>query len=101
VIIWKVVGLADFYRFSVISAYYKSHKKCELFADSIARYFLFFTWCVCVCGEGGWEAGYWKWLNLPGERFFLSFGQLAWITMCGGSAFCSNVCISVTMIESL
>jgi hypothetical protein len=52
-------------------------------------------------GERDWEAGYWEWLNLSGERFFLSFGQLARITVCGGNAFCSYVCISVTMIESL
>jgi len=58
---------------------------------------------VCVVGEGWrcWEAEYWKWLNLSGERFFLSFGQLAKITVCGGSAFCSYVCTSVTMIENL
>jgi hypothetical protein len=48
-----------------------------------------------------WEAGYRKWLNLSGERFSLSFGQLAQITVLGGSAFCSYVCISVTVVESL
>jgi hypothetical protein len=31
-----------------------------------------------------WEVGCWKLLNLSGERFFLSFGQLAQITMCVG-----------------
>jgi hypothetical protein len=51
VIIWKVVGQADFYWSSVTCICYQSHKKSELIADSIARYFLFLDGVVWEGGE--------------------------------------------------
>jgi hypothetical protein len=82
---WFLLVFCDLYLLS-------KSQKCELIADSISWYFLFFKWC----GEWGryWEVGYWKWLNLSGERFFHFFGQLARITVCDGSAFCLRIFLS-------